>query len=145
MNAAHYAPEPIICAMKYNYVSCCVLVQVFITAAASAPTDVPSSPLQSVLALGAGAASVPAAEADPLPEGWRRPKCSAERCPRFGAGCVTKPSDLIPEHRSCTLQAEGSCSQNAQDPGWMPGCAERMALMDFIAGKVAAVSSAEQV
>lgn len=61
MSAAHYAPESIICAMKYDYISCCVLAQVFISAAVSMPADVPSSPLQSVLAPGAGADSVPAA------------------------------------------------------------------------------------
>lgn len=92
MNAAHYAPESIICAMEYNYASCCVLEQVFISAATSVPTDVSSSPLQSVLVPGAGAAAVPAAVAGPSP---RRVK--AERCPCFRAGGL-ELSSLVPEH-----------------------------------------------
>lgn len=90
MNTAHYAPESIICAMKYNYISCCVPVQVFISL--STLTDVPSSPLQPVLA------SVPAAVASPLPGDGEDQDVQLEICPCFSAGCVLEPSRLIPEH-----------------------------------------------
>lgn len=96
MEAAHYALESIICAMKYNHSSCCVLVQVFISAAVSAPADVPSSPLQSVLTPGARAASVPAAVAACSQRGEDQDVQLRRLC--FSAGCVTKPSSLVPEH-----------------------------------------------
>lgn len=96
MEAAHYAPESIICAMKYNHSSCCVLVQVFISAAAGAPADVPSSPLQSVRTPGARAASVPAAVAACSQRG--EDQDVQLRCPCFSAGCITKLRRLVPEY-----------------------------------------------
>lgn len=141
MEAAHYAPESIICAVKYSHGSCCVLVQVFISAAVSAPADVPSSPLQSVLAPGAIAASVPAAVAVLSQRG--EDQDVQLRCPCFGAGCVTKPSSLVPEYRGCTFRLAPRMCKILDE------CLDVQSIwllfMDLIAGEVAAVSPAEQV
>lgn len=144
MEAAHYAPESIICAVKYNHGSCCVLVQVFISVAVSVPADVPSSPLQSVLAPGAGAASVPAAVA--VLSQRAEDQDVQLRCPCFGAGCVTKPAALSPSTEAALSVQDSLAPKMCKI---LDECLDVQSIwllfMDLIAGEVAAVSPAEQV